>query len=94
MMDQQSLRLTVEASRVRTFGLGSIEHPDLTMRAACTSHVEQAQRTLLRLASYVVSCGTTLRPGDTFIVDGGKLKLEAAGSHLLEVVHASSLDTS
>lgn len=86
MMADEGLDFIVEDDRVRTRGRGVIGRPDLMMRAATASEVEHARHVLLRLVGFVVSCGASIHPGDTFTIDNGDVTLEAAGRDLLEVV--------
>lgn len=89
-MDKDGLHFVVEADRVWTHGFGSIGQADLVMRATTATEVAQARQILLRLATYVVSCGTRIDAGDTFVIDDeGDVTLEAAPGGRLEVVWKS-----
>lgn len=84
MMGHQGLPFVIAGGRVETLGLGTIEHCDLAMRATTGAEVERAKALLFRLAAYVVSSATRLRPGDTVVVEGLEFTLSAAGDYILE----------
>jgi hypothetical protein len=87
---ESGLHIVVDGEYVVTSGLGSLEQPEIQMRFSSNDEIAEIKTILLRIASYVVSCGSRLRHGDVLNLDGRDVQVQGDYSGRLEIKRLSA----
>lgn len=77
-----TLCVSARGGEVRTWGLATINRPELLIRDCPPALVEEAKALLWDLAGWVVSTNHRLEPGEELCCGEGRVRLEAADEGL------------